>query len=180
MDFKEKRKKMFRIGSYVMYGKRGVCKVEDIGKFFKESMGDSREYYKLSPIFVKGDQVYIPVENQVFMRQVISSDAAKKYLEVVPEIQADTFTCRQQTRLAEHYKEMMDTYDINVLLSLIKGIYVKQYQAGQKNKKLCQIDQRYLKSAEEITYGEFAIALESTPEKIKTFVKDQIFCQIQG
>ena len=44
---------MFRIGSYVMYGKRGVCKVEDIGEFFKESMGDSREYYKLSPIFVK-------------------------------------------------------------------------------------------------------------------------------
>ena len=82
MDFKEKREKMFRIGSYVMYGKRGVCKVEDIGKFFKESMGDSREYYKLSPIFVKGDQVYIPVENQVFMRQVISSDAAKKYLDL--------------------------------------------------------------------------------------------------
>ena len=54
---------MFRIGSYVMYGKRGVCKVEDIGEFFKESMGDCREYYKLLPIFVKGDQVYIPVEN---------------------------------------------------------------------------------------------------------------------
>ena len=162
---------MFRIGSYVMYGKRGVCGVEDIGEFFKESMGDGREYYKLSPIFVKGDQVYIPVENHVFMREVINS---------VSEIQADTFTCRQQTRLADHYKEMMDTYDINVLLSLIKGIYVKQYQASRRNKKLCQIDQRYLKSAEDITYGEFAIALESTPEKIKDFVKDQVICQMQG
>lgn len=75
---------MFRIGSYVMYGKRGVCKVEDIGKFFEESMQDSREYYKLSPIFIKGDQVYIPVENHMFMRELISSDTAKKYLEEVP------------------------------------------------------------------------------------------------
>ena len=171
---------MFRIGSYVIYGKRGVCKVEDIGEFFKESMGDSREYYKLSPIFVKGDQVYIPVENHVFMREVINSETARKYLEEVPEIQPDTFNCRQQTRLADHYKEMMDTYDIHVLLSLIKGIYVKQYQAGQRNKKLCQIDQRYLKSAEDIAYGEFAIVLESTPEKIRAFVKDQVICQIQG
>ena len=180
MDFKEKREKMFNIGSCVMYGKRGVCKVEDIGEFFKESMGDSRDYYRLSPIFVKGDQVYIPVDNQMYMREVISSEAAKKYLEEVSEIPADTFTCRQQTRLADHYKEMMDTYDINVLISLIKGIYVKQYQASRRNKKLCQIDQRYLKSAEDITYGELAIALESTPEKIKDFVKEQVFCQIQG
>lgn len=171
---------MFRIGSYVIYGKRGVCKVEDIGKFFEESMQDSREYYKLSPIFIKGDQVYIPVENHMFMREVISPDTAKKYLEEVPEIQADTFTSRQQTRLADHYREMMDSYDINVLLSLIKGIYMKQYQASQKNKKLCQIEERYLKSAENIAYGEFAIALESTPEKIKAFVKDKVFCQIQG
>ena len=114
------------------------------------------------------------------MREVINSETAKKYLEEVSEIQADTFTCRQQIRLADHYKEMMDTYDINVLLSLIKGIYVKQYQASRRNKKLCQIDQRYLKSAEDITYGEFAIALESTPEKIKDFVKDQVICQMQG
>ena len=42
MEFQEKREKMFSIGSYVMYGKRGVCKVEDIGKFFEESMHDSR------------------------------------------------------------------------------------------------------------------------------------------
>ena len=80
----------------------------------------------------------------------------------------------------EFVEKMMDTYDINVLLSLIKGIYVKQYQASRRNKKLCQIDQRYLKSAEDITYGEFAIALESTPEKIKDFVKDQVICQMQG
>lgn len=57
---------------------------------------------------------------------------------------------------------------------------MKQYQAGRNNKKLCQIDQRYLKSAEDIAYGEFAIALESTPEKIKAFVKDKVFCQIQA
>lgn len=171
---------MFSIGSYVMYGKRGVCKVEDIGKFFEESMHDSREYYKLSPIFIKGDQVNFPVENHVFMREIIDSETARKYLDDVAGIEADTFFCRQQTRLADHYREMMDTYDMSVLLSLIKGIYIKQYQAVKKNKKLCQIDQRYLKSAEDIAYGEFAVALESTPEKIKAFVKDQVFCQIQG
>lgn len=89
---------MFSIGSYVMYGKRGVCKVEDIGKFFEESMHDSREYYKLSPIFIKGDQVYIPVENHVFMREIINSETARKYLDDVAGIEADTFFCRQQTR----------------------------------------------------------------------------------
>ena len=42
--------------------------------------------------------MYIPVENHVFMREVINSETAKKYLEEVQEIQPDTFTCRQQTR----------------------------------------------------------------------------------
>lgn len=180
MGFKEKRENMFSIGSYVMYGKRGVCKVEDIGKFFEESMQDGREYYKLTPMFVKGDHVYIPVENHVFMREVINSETAKKYLDDVAGIKADTFSCRQQTRLADHYKEMMDTYNMDVLLSLIKGIYIKQYQALKKNKKLCQIDQRYLKSAEDIAYGEFAVALSSTPEKIREFVRNEVFCQMQG
>ena len=171
---------MFSIGSYVMYGKRGVCKVESIGRFFEESMQDDREYYKLLPVFVKGDNVYIPVENHVFMREVISSDKARAYLEEVQTIEGDSFNCKQQTRLADHYKEMMDTYDIHVLLSLIKGLYVKQYHAVKKNKKLCQIDQRYLKSAEDIAYGEFAVALQSTPEQIRKLVKDKVFCQIQG
>ena len=112
---------MFRIGSYVMYGKRGVCKVEDIGKFFEESMQDSREYYKLSPIFIKGDQVYIPVENHMFMRELISSDTAKKYLEEVPKIPADTFTTRQQTRLADHYRECTSFLDKRHLYETISG-----------------------------------------------------------
>ena len=35
---------MFQTGSYVTYGKRGVCKIEETGCYFKESMHDSREY----------------------------------------------------------------------------------------------------------------------------------------
>ena len=39
MDFKEKREKMFNIGSYVMYGKRGVCKVGISESFLKSLWG---------------------------------------------------------------------------------------------------------------------------------------------
>ena len=163
-----------------MYGKRGVCRVEDIGEFFKESMGDGREYYKLVANFCKGRSgVYSRGKSCVYAgghqfrdcKEIsgrgIGDSGRYIYLQTADPV-------------GRSYKEMMDTYDINVLLSLIKGIYVKQYQASRRNKKLCQIDQRYLKSAEILLMENFAIALESTPEKIKDFVKDQVICQMQG
>ena len=168
---------MFGIGTYVTYGKRGVCRIEDIGDYFRESMHDRKQYYKLSPIFSRGDEVYVPVETQVYMRDIISSDVARDYMENLENIPADTYTCRQQTQLAEHYRQMLDTNDLKVFLSLLKGIYVKEHEAHERNRKICQVDQKYLKCAENMTLGEFAVALQSTPEKIRSYIQQKTFLQ---
>lgn len=165
---------MFENGSYVVYGKRGVCRVEEVGKYFLESMRDSRDYYKLTPVFTKGDTVYIPVENNMYMRKVMTAAEAKACMECIPDVKPDLYRCRQQTQLAAHYQEMMNTYDLRILFSLIKGAYIKKEEAESKNRKMGQVDQRFLRYAEELTYGELAIALETTPEQIKTQVCRQM------
>lgn len=170
---------MFEKGTYVIYGKRGVCRVEDIGAYFKESMHDKKEYYKLSPVFTAGDQVYVPVETQVYMREVLTPGEVRDYIEEVEEIPADTFTCRQQSKLADHYRRMLDTNDMRAFLALIKGVYVKQFEAGKKNRKLNQVEQKFLKFAEDMAFGEFAVVLDSTPDEIRSYVRGRVLGQFQ-
>ncbi len=165
---------MFQTGSYVTYGKRGVCKIEETGCYFKESMHDSREYYKMRPVFSKGDTVYIPVDNQIPIRRILTSDEARECIEEIPQIQPEIFRCRQQTRLAAHYQEMVNTCDLRVLLAVIKECYIKKKEAEEGHRKLGQVDSRFMKCAEDLTYGELAVALDTTPDQVKHFVIDKM------
>lgn len=161
---------MFQTGSYVTYGKRGVCRIEETGCYFKETMHDSREYYKMKPVFSAGDTVYIPVENQISIRRILTSEEARECIEEIPRIQPEIFRCRQQTRLAAHYQEMVSSCDPRILLAVIKECYIKKKEAEESHKKLGQVDARFMKCAEDLTYGELAVALDTTPDQVKRFV----------
>ena len=69
--------------------------------------------------------------------------------------------------------------DINVEKNMPENAEESNKSSQTEQERVMNI----IKKAKEkgnITYGELAIALESTPEKIKDFVKEQVFCQIQG
>lgn len=154
---------MYTVGTSVLYGRTGVCRIEGIGTPpFQKSDGQS--YYTLRSVFsTSGELIYIPVDTAVAMRPLIDGVQAAAYLELLPQLKPQAFSSRKPAELSAHYQEMLASCDLTDCLLLIKEIYLKQREL----KKLGQVDARYLKIAERLVCEEFAVALDADPDSIK-------------
>ena len=160
---------MYPVGSYILYGKHGVCHVDEVDFPPNHEKTDaSRLYYKLSPVFADGNEtIFVPVDSSVHIREAIDSDAASQYMQSIPTLEPEVFYSSQPAKLNEHYQKLTDSYDPGVYLSLMKEVYIKRLRANRLHKKLSNIDQRYLAFAEKIVCTEFAVALHTSPETIR-------------
>lgn len=164
---KKEVNKMFQTGDYVMYGKTGVCRIENIGEYsFGEGIKPHR-YYKLSPVFSRGDVIYVPVDGCAHMRSVVDREEAQDCIRRFPGIQPRIFRSRVQRQVREHYETMLETYDVEVLLELMKEVYAKRAEAAAHNKKFGQVDEHFLKSAEKLACGELAVVLDASVDSIR-------------
>lgn len=164
---------MFKENDLVMYGAAGVCRVVDIGKpdFAKDQ---DREYYYLEPLYQSG-VIYAPTEgNPVSMRYVISKNEATNLLDSIPEIEAEVFVGQSLQQLSQHYQSIINTHDCRALLGLAKSIREKEAAAVRKNKRLGQIDRRYMRMTEDLLYGEFAAALGIAREEAEVYVRSKL------
>ena len=158
---------MYAVGTSVLYARTGVCRIENIGSapFQKH---DEQRYYKLRAVFsTSGECIYIPVDTAVAMRPLIDSDEAAGYLEQLPQLKPQPLISQKPAELTVHYQEMLASGDPENFLLLMKEIYLKEKELAAHNKKLGQVDSRYLKVAERLVCEEFAVALQTAPETIK-------------
>lgn len=149
---------MFRAGDYIVYGSSGVCLVSAVGRTEHSPMDPDRLYYTLRPVY-DTEIIYTPVDTGVFMRDVMTSAEAEQLLRQIPEIPELSFDSREQRspRLqSERYRSALQSHNCCELIGLIKTIRAKEQRTG---KELGQVDQRYLKQAETLLYGELAVAL---------------------
>ena len=70
---------MFSVGDLIVYSETGVCRVEQIGPPPFDPKA-KREYYTLSPMNCR-ETIYVPVDTQVFMRPILSREAAEELAE---------------------------------------------------------------------------------------------------
>ena len=158
---------MYEIGTSILYGRTGVCQIEDIGSPPSQKQ-DKQHYYKLRAVFsTSGELIYIPVDSTVSMRPLIDSGKASGYLELVPRLEPKAFSSRKPAELSAHYQEVLASGQPEDCLLLIKEIYLKEKELTAHNKKLGQVDARYLKIAERLVCEEFAVALKTGSDSIK-------------
>ena len=158
---------MYEVGTSILYGRTGVCKIEDIGAPPSQKH-DKQRYYKLRAVFsTSGELIYIPVDSEVSMRPLIDSGKAAGYLEQFSRLEPKAFASRKPAELIAHYQEVLASCQPENCLLLIKEIYQKEKELTAHNKKLGQVDSRYLKIAERLVCEEFAVALQTGPDSIK-------------
>ena len=158
---------MYPVGTPILYGRTGVCRVEGIGTppFQRD---DGHSYYMLRSMFsTTGELIYIPVDAAVAMRSLIAGGEAAGYLERFPALKPEAFRSRKPAELAAHYQGVLASGDPEDCLLLIKEIHLKEKELAAHKKKLGQVDARYLKIAERLVCEEFAVALNTGPESIK-------------
>lgn len=158
---------MYAVGTSILYGRTGVCRVEGIGAPPFQKKGED-SYYTLRSVFsTSGELIYIPVDAAVAMRPLIGGGEASDYLERIPKLKPELFSSRKPAELAAHYQGALASCDPESCLMLIKEVYLKEKELAAHKKKLGQVDSRYLKIAERLVCEEFAVALNTGPDSIK-------------
>ena len=158
---------VYSVGSAVVYGRTGVCRVEDIGTppFQKD---DGRSYYTLRPVFSTcGERIYTPVDGAAPIRGLVDGGRASGCLKLVSELKPQTFSSRKPAELAAHYRELLSPCELESCLLLLKEIRQKERTLTAQGKKLGQVDYQYQKIAERLACEELGFALDTEPDIIR-------------
>lgn len=165
---------MFQIGELVVYGSTGVCRVEGISGLNQPGADRGKQYYLLKPLWQDG-VIYAPVDSQkVPMRPVISREEAEAIIDRMPDIPAAC--CRGNTAqaLAQQYQSAVRDGGHEALIEMMKAIHRKRGLAEAKNRRLGMIDERYMKQAERLLYGELATALEIPYDGVEDYISARL------
>ena len=160
---------MYETGDLIMYGNEGVCKVEAVGVPDIPIMGTKRVYYTLLPQYQDG-KIFTPVDTKTFMRRVITKEKAEKLIADIPSVKAEIYENNNMRFLSEHYQSFFDSHQCSDLLKLIRDVYLKACDAKEHGKKLNQVDEKYMRRAEELLHGELAVALGIPKEEVKDYI----------
>jgi len=160
---------MYQINELVVFGNNGVCKIENIGVPNISGIVKDMQYYTLTSIFSKGSVIYTPVINsKVSMRKIITIEEAQELMDNIQSI--PIMIVESEKYLDEKYRSAISSQKCEDLLQIIKTVYIKQQQKESEGKKLGQVDERYMKQAEDMLYSELSIVLDIPKEKVKAYI----------
>ncbi len=158
---------MFQPGDLIFYGRTGVCRVEKIEE------QDDRQYYRLQALY-QPCIIHAPVNGKVLMRPVLSREEAERLIDRIPSVIVNPVECHVLRELINHYLASVNTCDATELLAMTMSIYAKKQQAIKNKKKLGAIDERFLREAESLLFGELGVSLGIAPEEILTYIQARI------
>lgn len=161
---------MYSVGELIVHSGAGVCRVEEITTLELAGVDKERLYYILAPLYQDGT-VCVPVESKkVFMRPVISRKEAEDLIDRIPDIQAEAYYNQNMTQLERHYRESFENHDCSDLVQLTMSIYAKRRERMEKNLKFGAIDKRFMERAEDLLYGELAVALGIDRDDVRAYI----------
>lgn len=159
---------MFAVGELIAYGNTGVCRVE------KLEQDESGMRYVLRPLY-QNCVITLPVESKkIFMRPLISRDEALSLIDSIPSVSAEPYHNKVMRQLIDHYEEALRDYDCAGLVEVVISICAKKKQLEQERRKFGSIDERYLKRAESLLFGELAAVLELPREGVRAYIAERL------
>lgn len=164
---------MFKVGDYIVYGARGVCKVVDVGCVDLSGISKDRIYYTLESIHTQGGKIYTPTDNdKTIIRSVIDKEEGMELLDEIESIEA--IWVEDDRKRESNYKEAIRMCDCRELIKIIKTTLIRKKERAEVGKKVTAGDEKYLQIAEENLYSEMAIALGINVDQAEQFVVDKL------
>jgi len=162
---------MYNIGEYVVYGNKGVCRIDKIGPIDIPGMNKERDYYTMSQIYAKSSTIFTPVDNAL-IRKIMSKEETMNLIH--DSIDFKPVWIQNDKEREKQFVDTLRTADSKKLLEMIIVLAHRRDQRIADGKKATSTDERYYHAAEDILYGEFGIALGMEKEKVKPFVLSEV------
>lgn len=165
---------MYEVGTLLVYGNTGVCRITGVTTLDRPGIDRNERYYVMEPLY-QNSVIYTPVEgNKVFMRPVITREEADRLIDMIPEIRAEACSLHSPQQLSEHYQTVLQTHCCADLIELTMSIYQKRRSAEEQKSRFGYTDSKYMKRAEELLFGEFAVALGIPREEVPAYIAERI------
>lgn len=163
---------MYQIGDMIIYGSTGVCEVLELTTpdFEKDK---SKLYYALKPRYQDG-VIFTPVDTKVFIRPVITKKEADALIDKIPTMEAEAYHNKALRELEEHYNVYLKSHDCGDLIELVMSIYTKRKDLVSQHRKFGAVDERFMKRAEDLLYGEFAVALGIDKNEVGSYIAARV------
>lgn len=164
---------MYQIGDKVVYGAHGVCVVADQ----EERLIDRKRmtYLALEPVGQNGSRYYVPMHNAAAMakiRHMLSIEELEALLASV-QVRTDCWISDENHR-KQTYRELIGSGDRERLLQMVRTIYRHRNQQTAAGKKCHLCDENFLRDAEKLLMGEFAVVLNMDAEQTKQYIRSKL------
>lgn len=162
---------MFSVGEKVVYGQTGVCVIESVTE--KELIrNQKKQYYVLKPLFQNNNTIYAPVDSEkVFIRPIMTAEEADGLIMKIPQIAADSGL---ENASPTDYRAELSSHKIDDLVAVTAAIYEKKKNASAQKKKLGFSDEKYMRMAEDLLFGELSAALNIPVAEVTDYISKKL------
>ena len=164
---------MYQVGDWIFYGNVGACQVIEVSERKLPGMDSEVLYYTLQPLS-DSCSISTPVNGKVFKRPLISRDEAEALIAAIPDIDAQAYHNPVLRQLSDHYESALNTHDCLSLIKMTMSIHAKREQAELQKRKLGAVDEKFMKRAEDLLFGELSIALGIEKDDVPAYIQKQI------
>ncbi len=165
---------MYEIGELIFYGDTGVCTVADITAYNLPEVEKDLLYYVLKPLY-HDYVIYAPVNTaKVYMRPIITKEEAERLIGMILSIHMENDHSNAFLQHEEYYESLLKSHDCTDLIELTNSLYKRKQVAEQQKRKFGATNERFMKRAEELLFGEIAAALGIEKDKVPEYIASKV------
>ena len=164
---------MFTTNDIVVYGTHGVCKIERIEE--KKIVATPKQYLVLKPVTGGTSTFFVPTDNDALLakiRKPLTKTEVNHLIDTITREQANWISDENERKIT--YKNIIIEGNHIELIKMMKAILREKKEREAIGKRLHACDERFLKDAETLLYGEFQYVLNLTPEQLQSYIADRI------
>lgn len=162
-------------GSHIVYGKAGVCCIDDICSMRFGTEKEERMYYILRPVGSPASTLYVPVDNEILtarMREVMTKQQIDSLLGSVRN--RTLMWENDKKKRSEEFKRILRDKNQEEMLLMVGCIYLRKQELAEGGKKLNFTDEGFLQEAEKYIHEEFAYVLNIPVCEVSTYIQKKI------
>lgn len=164
---------MYQVGEWIFYGNTGACKVTDVSERKLPGMEKEMLYYTLQPLD-DSCSISTPANGKIFTRPLITREEAEALIDAIPDIDAEAYHNPVLRQLSEHYEKSLNTHDCLSLIKMTMSIHAKKEAAVSQKKKLGAVDEKFMKRAEDLLFGELSVALGIRKAEVADYISRRL------
>jgi CarD family transcriptional regulator len=164
---------MYQVGERIIYGSNGVCVIDEIKMIEVPHTGEEKAYYIIKPIYQEC-KISVPTDTKMFMRPIISAEEARTLVENIPNVDAQPYYNTALRQLQDYYEKKISSHSCEDLIELTVSLHRKKIQVLQQKRKFGAIDERYMKRAEELLFGELSVVLDMPKAEVREMISKQM------